>query len=226
MKRKIFYTLSLFAFSSFCITAIKAQGLGFPPKLNSLIQPMPDFSHVVITKNVNDSIPKVLNIRKNENRSPITAVNGVYIPLEASRYSVKAEDIVSLDVEKSTITEIAGVRYYGMINITLKEGCNPVWLSLNDVVEKYVAVKDANYVFSINDNLIDLPKDLKFVDERNILQIRVEKLNYLSAQNNFYSIVILTHTKENLDKVKPEIMIRGGEALGMVKHASPKLLEE
>lgn len=193
MKRAIVVNLTLFILASIYSFAVEGQ-------------------EIAVEKRIyleTDSVPKVIYNYNGRDNKPCAFINNVYLPLEAVVYTIKSESIesVSVDKQKKTIN-INGVEYFGIINIILKPAYNPIWISFNELIAKYTNLKNERMILSIDGVLVNFSKDLKFMDEGNIMQVKVEKLDLLDSTDPIHAVKLLTRTKENLEKAN-RIYIRG-----------------
>lgn len=193
MKRATVVNLTLLILASICSFALKGQEIAVPKR----------------TYLETDSVPKVIHTYNGRDNKACAFINNIYLPLEAVAYTIKSETIesVSVDKQKKTI-QIDGVEYVGIVNITLKPAYNPVWISFNELVAKYTDLKNERTILSIDGVLVNFSKDLKFMDEGNIMQIKVEKLDLLDRNEPIHAVKLLTRTKDNLEKAN-RIYIRG-----------------
>ncbi|MEN2436857.1 hypothetical protein AAH994_15695, partial [Weeksellaceae bacterium A-14] len=157
----------------------------------------------------NDSIPKKIKLQKWEIEKPIVLLNDKYVASEVLN-TLNPNNIESIQIEKNKI-QIDGIEYYGKIIVKTKSNSNLSLLKISDFVKKYTDIRDEKYIFLIDGEILNADKNLMFIDEKNIMQIKVTKLDKIEDfKNNLFLIELLTRTKENLKKANT-IYIRGNE---------------
>lgn len=151
------------------------------------------------------SNPKTVYTKEEENNKPLIFLNGKFIGNE----SVSANQIESIKVVNGKF-KFNGKEYNGKLLITSKPGYKTHNINLTELVKKYTKLNTDNLIFSIDGNVINANKNEVFVDEKNVMQIKVERLDKIEKNKGLYFISILTRTPENLKKVNT-IKIRGSE---------------
>jgi len=136
-------------------------------------------------------------------------LNDKYVASEVLN-TLNPNNIESIQIEKNKI-QIDGIEYYGKIIVKTKSNSNLSLLKISDFVKKYTDIRDEKYIFLIDGEILNADKNLMFIDEKNIMQIKVTKLDKIEDfKNNLFLIELLTRTKENLKKANT-IYIRGNE---------------
>jgi len=128
------------------------------------------------------------------------------------RLSSQISTLTPNNIEKITVIkkglDTFGVKYFGRVYITTKASYNLKLLSLNKLKAKYTNTKIGSSIFFIDNELVKNDYDNSFVDENNILEIKVEKLKSQKECLNLNVIKILTRSEENIEKSK-RIYIKG-----------------
>jgi hypothetical protein len=133
--------------------------------------------------------------------------------------SIDPEQIEKINIEKGTggSVLIEGVKYRGRINITLKPDYaglemepdfSPQYITLQELVKKYVELDNSPFVFQIDDTVISKDFTTYKVDENFILKIIQNKIKTSDESVEINLIKIITKTSENIKKANT-IMIRG-----------------
>lgn len=133
--------------------------------------------------------------------------------------SIDPEQIEKINIEKGTggSVLIEGVEYRGRINITLKPDYaglemepdfSPQYITLQELVKKYVELDNSPFVFQIDDTVISKDFTTYKVDENFILKIIQNKIKTSDESVEINLIKIITKTSENIKKANT-IMIRG-----------------
>ena len=119
-----------------------------------------------------------------------------------------------MTVEKGKV-KINNTEYRSKIIVKTKSDYSPNLINIKDLISKYAKLENEKFIFSIDGEIINADQNLMMVDEKNIMQIKVVKLDNLENAENLYFIKLLTRTKGNLKKANT-IYIRGNE-LGMIE---------
>ena len=112
--------------------------------------------------------------------------------------------IDNIHIEKEVI-EINGKKYDGQIHLYTKEH-NPQWISLTDLVLKYTNLQSRPAIVMINNDIIKDDYEQYLVDEKFILKIIVDAVEW--GEEKLDIVRLLTKTKENIEKSQ-QIRIRG-----------------
>ncbi|AKP70623.1 hypothetical protein CG09_0347 [Riemerella anatipestifer] len=83
-------------------------------------------------------------------------------------------------------------------------------MKIKDFIEKYARIKNGEYIYFIDGEVLNTDENLMYVDEKNIMQVKVTKLDKTEKSKKLYFVKLLTRTKENLKK-GDTIYIRGNE---------------
>ena len=155
----------------------------------------------------NDTEPKVIYQKQTE--KPLIEVNGKFYSAE-TLLTIKSEDIESVNVVKGNF-ENNGKNYSGKIIVKTKSTFNPNLITINQLVAKYTnLINGENYIFSINGEIVNTDENSTLVDEKNVMQIKVIKLDEVKNLKNMNFVKILTRTEQNLNQAN-QIIIRGKE---------------
>lgn len=192
MKKIIILSFGLFMFKS--VYAQKVNGL----KMSKQNQQYSE----------NDSIPKLVMPQKWEIEKPIVVLNDKYVASEVLN-TLNPNKIESIKIEKNKI-QIEGIEYNGKIIVKTKPNYDLSLLKINEFVKKYTDIKDGKYIFLIDGEVINVDENLMLIDEKNVMQIKISKLDKIENSKNLYLITLLTRTKENLNKANT-LYIRGNE---------------
>lgn len=160
----------------------------------------------------NDTVPKVVYLdpigvysKEEESNKPLISLNGKFI----GNAFVNPNQIESIKVENGKF-KFKDKEYNGKLLITTKSDYDPNIINLTELIKKYTKLNTDNLIFSIDGNVINDNKNEVFVDEKYVMQIKVERLDKIEKNKDLYYINILTRTPENLKKVNT-INIRGSE---------------
>ena len=124
--------------------------------------------------------------------------------------SIKSQDIESVNVIKGNFKN-NGKDYSGKIVVKTKSSFNPNLITVNQLVTKYTNLKKGeNYVYSIDGDIVNSDENSTFVDEKNIMQIKVIKLDEVKNFTNMNFVKILTRSEQNLNQAN-QFIIRGNE---------------
>lgn len=197
MKKQITIYFTIFFFS--IANSQKINGVKISPLQNQYSE--------------NDSIPKVIYGSEREAKKPIILLNNKYVASEVLN-TLNSDKIESVTVEKGKV-KINNTEYHSKIIVKTKSDYSPNLINIKDLISKYAKLENEKFIFSIDGEIINADQNLMMVDEKNIMQIKVVKLDNLENAENLYFIKLLTRTKGNLKKANT-IYIRGNE-LGMIE---------
>lgn len=197
MKKQITIYFTIFFFS--IANSQKINGVKISPLQNQYSE--------------NDSIPKVIYGNEREAKKPIILLNNKYVASEVLN-TLNSDKIESVTVEKGKV-KINNTEYRSKIIVKTKSDYSPNLINIKDLISKYAKLENEKFIFSIDGEIINADQNLMMVDEKNIMQIKVVKLDNLENAENLYFIKLLTRTKGNLKKANT-IYIRGNE-LGMIE---------
>ncbi len=156
-----------------------------------------------------DTIPRVIYSDKYELNKPIVVLNNKYVYFETLK-TLNPNSIESVDIEKGKFN-LNNQEYHGKIIVTTKSGYDLKLLTLNALIEKYTTLKkDANVIFSIDGELLNIDGENLLVDEKGISQIKVVKLDKINCIKDLYAVELITRTPKNLNQ-ESKIMLRGNE---------------
>ena len=185
------------------ILAILTFAISFSQEIERI-----NFSGVTKQYSENDTIPNVIYPKDNQTNKPIVLLDNNNVRFEILR-TLNPNQIDSITIEKGKF-EIDNREYNGKIIVKTKSNYQPNIINLKELILKYTELKNCNYVFSIDGEIVNAdPKDV-FIDEKNIMQIKVVKLDKTENIKGLYFITLLTRTPENLKKANT-IYIRGSE---------------
>lgn len=156
----------------------------------------------------NDTIPKI-SYSKPINYSTIVLLNGKYTSLETLNI-LNPESIKSTSVEKGAFKN-NNRQYTGKIVIETKSAFKSTFLTIDEVAKKYAHLnKDENYICSIDGKIINADKNNTLIAEKNILHIKIVKLNKIETPADLILIEILTKTRKRINNAGG-IRIRGND---------------
>lgn len=165
-----------------------------------------------------DTVPKVIYPQKIDsivrskmsNKEPFYIIDGECVTSSSELNDMDPNAIESMYVDKID-TAINGKNYYGRISIITKLGYKSNLITVRELIEKYTNLKDTPYIFSIDGEVTNNDATKTKVDEKNIMQIKVIKLDKIKYPKDLWLVEILKRTPENLKKViNNKIRIRGG----------------
>lgn len=136
-------------------------------------------------------------------KDPAYFINGIHIK-DFNQSMISPNNIDSIKVFKEDFT-IETKSYYGQINIFLKKGYCPQWLSLSSLKEKYIKNCNIPTIFMLNNDFIKSDYGEFLIDEKYILKLEVELMH--KQIGNIQIVRILTKTEENI-KTENKIWIR------------------
>lgn len=136
-------------------------------------------------------------------------INGTFIGNESVLTAINSEKIESLNIEKENFEE-NGKEYYGKILVKMKSEYIPKFITLKELVAKYLNLETKPIVFQINENVISQDYNEYLVDENFILKIEFNKIKTSEEETEINLIKLTTRTTENIKKAN-EIRIKGIE---------------
>lgn len=158
----------------------------------------------------NDAIPKIVH-SQTRNYSTIVLLDNNYTSL-ATLDLLNPDLIEFVKIEKGNF-EIKNKKYTGKIIIETKQELNPTFVTIDQLVKKYIKLqKTENYICSIDGEIVNADKNNTLLDEKNILQIEEVKLDKIESPTNLTLIKILTRNKKKSNN-KGGIIIRGNELI-------------
>lgn len=150
-----------------------------------------------------DTIPKVVKEQPWELDKPIVILDNHTVPYETI-LTLQPDKIESVTVEKQDKQANSDNKKGKLIINTKPSGI--ILIPVTVLISKYTGVKDGKYIISINGEFINLPQDQFQVDEKNIMQIGITRLDQLGLAPNLYQVRLLTRNKENLKKANTIIL--------------------
>lgn len=155
------------------------------------------------TYTLEDTTPITVFEKKND-KSVLYLVNDTAI--KEGINTIKPEAIKEMKVENSAI-ERDGNIYNGSVKIIIKDNYTPELLSVHEFINKYTLLGSEPYLFGIDGKLINaLPSDV-IIDGKNIMQIKVTKVDRSELLPDFYFINLVIRTEDNVKKAN-EIRIK------------------
>ena len=136
-------------------------------------------------------------------------VNGIHIKNETAIRTLNPKRIESVDVEKENF-KVDCKEYYGKVIIKTKESYEPNFMSLKELINKYLPTEINPVIFQIDDTIVDYNENEYLVDENYILKIEVTKIKMTKLSSDVNFIKLITKTPENIKNAN-QIMIRGDE---------------
>lgn len=119
--------------------------------------------------------------------------------------TIDPNKIASLDVLKGELV-VDDETYVGKVSISMLEGYEPTWITLKDLVAKYVKEEDRATLFTIDDQPVFEAADQFWVDEEYVLAIKVALMDQDGVQVRL--IQLLTKKEENRKSLYP-IRLKG-----------------
>ena len=208
------------------LLAILTFGFSYSQEPNLTKQIEVEFSSGILTyqKNKyyeNDTIPIVIYPKDNSLNKPIIVLDNNIVGYETLS-SINVNQIDSFDIEKGKF-EIDNKEYNGKIIVKTKSNYQPNIINLKEFILKYAGLKNDNYIFNINGEVVNTcAKDI-FVDEKNIMQIKIVKLNKIGNSKDLYFITLLNRTPENLKKANAFYIRGSGLSMNKQKTAGNKM---
>ena len=161
----------------------------------------------------NSEIKVVYNDNSNElhpEKKPVGIfVNGTFIGKQPILNTINSEKIESLKVKKENFKK-NGKEYYGKILVEMKSEYVPKFLTLKELITKYLDLNTNPIVFQINEKVINQDYNKYLVDEKFILKIVLTKIKTSEKDTEINLIKLITKTTENIKKAN-EIRIKGTE---------------
>lgn len=155
-----------------------------------------------------DTIPKIIHSNI-INYPTIVLLDNNYTSLET--LDILNPDLIeSMKIEKGNF-RINDKKYTGKIIIETKPEINKTFITIDQLVKKYIKLQEAeNYICSIDGEIINADKNFTVIDEKNILQMNEIKLDKVESPTNLTLIKILTRNRKKSNN-KGGIIIRGNE---------------
>jgi hypothetical protein len=100
-------------------------------------------------------------------------------------------------------------KYNGQIYVTTKTHDGSRLISLTELKDKYTEFKNKSVLFFVDESVVKEDYNKYLVDERYVLQIKVDTVNNPTENLDMGIIYVLTKSDANIKKSK-EIRIRGG----------------
>lgn len=148
-----------------------------------------------------DIKPKVFYEKGNDTENYYISINGKQYLSYDTLYTLKSDSIKSVFTKK--INEKTS-----NINVNTRFNYEPKLITIKDLVLKYTSLKrNSNFIFSIDEKIINANENTMHVDEKNIMKINVIKLEKLPNFKNLYLINFTTRSKKNVEKAN-EIILR------------------
>ena len=148
-------------------------------------------------------------LNQHNGRSPAYFVNGIHIKNETAIIILNPNKIESVDIEKESF-KVDGKEYYGKIIIKTKESYKPNFMTLKELVNKYLPTEINPIIFQIDDTIVDYNEKEYLADENYILKIELTKIKMTKLSSHVNFIKLITKTPESIEKAN-QIMIRGDE---------------
>jgi len=136
-------------------------------------------------------------------------VNGAFLGDENVLNAINSEKIESLNIEKDNF-ENNGKEYYGKILVKMKSEYNPKFITLKELIVKYLGLDKKTIVFQINEDVINQDYNEYLVDENFILKIILEKIQTTEKSTEINLVKLITKTADNIKKANT-IRIKGKE---------------
>lgn len=148
-----------------------------------------------------DNKPKIIYETKRDTKKTKISINGkIKLPFE-TLFSLKQDSVKSVYANKVSDNE-------EILNVTTRENYEPKLISVKDLLLKYTKLKKTdNFIYSIDENIINADENITLLDEKNIMQIKITTLDKLPNFKNFYLIKLVTRSKKNVEKAN-EIILR------------------
>jgi len=196
MKKNIFVIKLLFVtFNLFCQDSIEKNN-----------NTKPNYSENSEIKVVyKDSLNKF----HSNKQPPGIFVNGLFVGDENVLKVINSEKIKSINVEKKNF-EKNGKEYYGKIMVDMKSAYIPKFITIKELVAKYIDVDKNPIIFQINKNVINQYDTKNLIDENFILKIEVSKIKTSEKNTELNLIKLITKTTENIKEANI-IRIKGME---------------
>ena len=157
-----------------------------------------------------DTIPQVIYANSGDYAEPAYFINGKLVS-KSILTTLNPSIIDNISVLDGNI-KIDNISYHGQILIKTKDNYNPNIISLNELEKKYTKLKTEPAIFIIDGNIVNSNYDKYLVDQNNLLQIIVTKIDNTNQNINVSVINLLTKTKDNIKKSQ-QIYIKGKEAV-------------
>jgi hypothetical protein len=136
-------------------------------------------------------------------------VNGIFFGDDNILNVINSEKIESINIEKENYTQ-NGKEYYGKIILKMKSGYISKFITLKELITKYLELDNEPIVFQINGDVINQDYNEYLVDENFILKIISKKIKTSDKNIEINLVKLITKTAENIKKAN-EIRIKGTE---------------
>ncbi|SIT96186.1 hypothetical protein SAMN05660493_00859, partial [Epilithonimonas bovis DSM 19482] len=151
-----------------------------------------------------DTIPKVVKEQPWELNKPILILDNHPVPYETI-LTLQSDKIESVKIEKQA-NQAESVDKKSTLIINMKPVPKTILIPVTALISKYTEIKDGKYIVSIDGEPVNLQQDQLLVDEKNIMQIRITKLDQLGLAPNLYQVRLLTRNNKNLQKANTIII--------------------
>lgn len=154
-----------------------------------------------------DSIPQVIYLHeKKSSLNPLFVVNDEVL-LKSGFSNINLNKIQNVQVETGRI-DFAGATFNGRVNVTMKNGYVPRYISLAELKKKYIKNLKGVTLFLLNDQLVHDDYNEYLIDEKFILQIEVDLISKPDNGETINFVKLITRTEENVKKAN-QIWLRG-----------------
>ncbi len=136
-------------------------------------------------------------------------VNGIFVGDENVLNTINSEKIESLNIKKENF-EKNGKEYHGKILVKMKSEYNPKFITLKELIVKYLDLDKKPIVFQIDEDVVNQDHDNYLVDESFILKIILKKIQTTEKNTEINLVKLITKTSENIKKANT-IRIKGSE---------------
>ena len=195
VKFKYFFAILFIGFLSF---AQEKDSVKIADVLQNKIQNLNIFSHHQYS--MSDKKPKILYPDLNKPEYPYMFLNDSPTSIEMIQ-TLNSKSIESVSREKYKDLHSSKEEERVIIKTKVK------MISMVDFMKKYSIKTDKKVLISIDGEVLNESLENVFVDESNIMQVKVFGLDKIYKENNFTYLKILTRTAENVRKAN-EILIR------------------
>ena len=134
-------------------------------------------------------------------------VNGIFMGNLSMFNLINSKKIDSLKIEKESFQK-NGIEYFGKIQVKMQSDYVATFITLKELVEKYLELDSDPLVFQINEDVINKDYNGHFVDENFILKIVLNKIKTSKKDSEINLIKLITKTPENIKKANT-IRIKG-----------------
>lgn len=151
-----------------------------------------------------DTIPKVVKEQPWELNKPILILDNHPVPYETI-LTLQSDKIESVKIEKQA-NQAESVDKKSTLIINMKPVPKTILIPVTALISKYTEIKDGKYIVCIDGEPVNVQQDQLLVDEKNIMQIRITKLDQLGLAPNLYQVRLLTRNNKNLQKANTIII--------------------